>query len=388
MQLKKGGFENKHRGGGGSHKSGGGGRHGGSNDPDVKWKYHANDIPPNLNNAVDNRSLYIDKYAYISDNRNDVKSKNRSLQKLIDMQIPSELYVNAAKSRSWMSRGLQFKLFLAARMIVNHTGGVMENAGIALDRFTGEPYIPGSAIKGIARVGADIKGASAEEKTVIFGYEKESSPNLHDIDSFAGLVAFLPAYPAHSVKLEMDILTCHYMDYYGGRKKKALDTEAPNPQQFPVVPAGSEFVFTIMPVNRDRKLIFARFNIPENFDVLAKARDYLETGLKEHGIGAKTAAGYGWFTDKKIENLANRNDVKIALYNISDYKTEEIFKNRVIKLLTSPGQHNLLKQEIEILKRPNNVEWLAKLKKYIAADKELRKQLNKLEWFPKEWLGL
>jgi CRISPR/Cas system CMR subunit Cmr6 (Cas7 group RAMP superfamily) len=34
--------------------------------------------------------------------------------------------------------------------MVNMAGGVMENAGLCLDRF-GLPYIPGSAVKGCAR---------------------------------------------------------------------------------------------------------------------------------------------------------------------------------------------------------------------------------------------
>ena len=34
--------------------------------------------------------------------------------------------------------------------MVNMAGGIMENAGLCLDRF-GLPYIPGSAVKGCAR---------------------------------------------------------------------------------------------------------------------------------------------------------------------------------------------------------------------------------------------
>lgn len=39
---------------------------------------------------------------------------------------------------------------LQSRLIVNLAGGVMENAGLCIDRF-GVPYIPGSAVKGCAR---------------------------------------------------------------------------------------------------------------------------------------------------------------------------------------------------------------------------------------------
>src|SRR6266542_427291 len=40
---------------------------------------------------------------------------------------------------------------LKARLIVNCAGGVMENGGLCLDRTSGLPFIPGSAVKGCAR---------------------------------------------------------------------------------------------------------------------------------------------------------------------------------------------------------------------------------------------
>src|SRR2546426_923971 len=39
---------------------------------------------------------------------------------------------------------------IQSRFMVNMAGGVMENAGLCLDRF-GMPYIPGTAVKGCAR---------------------------------------------------------------------------------------------------------------------------------------------------------------------------------------------------------------------------------------------
>jgi len=56
---------------------------------------------------------------------------------------------------------------LQSRLMVNMAGGVMENAGLCLDRF-GMPYIPGSAVKGCARRAAinELQQTqSLEEKT-------------------------------------------------------------------------------------------------------------------------------------------------------------------------------------------------------------------------------
>lgn len=65
-------------------------------------------------------------------------------------------YSPLARWLSWLTRDLGLKpddlLFskLQSRLALHLSGGVMENAGILLDRF-GYPYIPGSGVKGIAR---------------------------------------------------------------------------------------------------------------------------------------------------------------------------------------------------------------------------------------------
>lgn len=55
---------------------------------------------------------------------------------------------------------------LQSRLMINMAGGVMENAGLCIDRF-GFPYIPGSAVKGCARRAATqslLEATSPEEK--------------------------------------------------------------------------------------------------------------------------------------------------------------------------------------------------------------------------------
>lgn len=70
------------------------------------------------------------------------------------------LHADPTRLRSWShflhgQLGLPWKdiLFaqLQSRLIVNAAGGVMENAGLSLDRYTGQPYIPGAPVKGCAR---------------------------------------------------------------------------------------------------------------------------------------------------------------------------------------------------------------------------------------------
>lgn len=230
---------------------------------------------------------------------------------------------------------------LQSRLMVNMAGGVMENAGLCLDRF-GLPCIPGSAVKGCARrmaiqqlLEATAVPAKVEllvQIALVFGWGQTEWSNekrdglfqsdfayavgddswavvsatarkqLPNVNHFGGLVGFLPAWPVNlpTVKLplrvpalgqlEMDIVTCHHMDYYSRKAKNgalvmqvALDSEEPNPVKFPAVAAGHVFAFVLAPLRACSPTL------------LAAAESWLKAGLSLFGLGAKTAAGYGWF---------------------------------------------------------------------------------------------
>jgi CRISPR-associated protein Cmr6 len=221
-------------------------------------------------------------------------------------------------------------------------GGVMENAGLCLDRF-GLPYIPGSAVKGCARRWAiqtllDARGSDESSNNLarhlaslalVFGCSEQdwgdkrkdgrfvsdfafaigdkqwreigaSARKLVPVsDSFGGYVSYMSAYPVNIGKvtglpldmpetgqLELDVVTCHHGDYYANPDTKvASDTEEPVPVIFPAVAAGHVFTFAVLPL-RDC-----------TSELLSMARTWLVDGLKTFGLGAKTAAGYGWFED-------------------------------------------------------------------------------------------
>ena len=185
---------------------------------------------------------------------------------------------------------------------------------------------------------------------------------LVNAPNFAGSVSFLPAHPVDVPgksdglplpipplgKLELDIVTCHHGDYYGQKKDSrgnliqpvATDTEEPVPVVFPTVAAGHVFAFALLPLrgshvgrvsdlpvpgasgSEDASGVGAGSGAankagntgsetpstgrPEVFPTF-HARTWLATGLQTFGLGAKTAAGYGWFdtshnTHKSIAN--------------------------------------------------------------------------------------
>lgn len=94
----------------------------------------------------DGRSVLFDRFA-----APDAKEEDRCQW----FKRVADKTANSAKAKAWpeiISRLDSTPLFaqLRSRLMVNMAGGVMENAGLCLDRF-GMPYIPGSAVKGCAR---------------------------------------------------------------------------------------------------------------------------------------------------------------------------------------------------------------------------------------------
>jgi CRISPR type III-B/RAMP module RAMP protein Cmr6 len=267
---------------------------------------------------------------------------------------------------------------LQSRLMVNMAGGVMENAGLLLDRF-GLPYIPGSAVKGCARRAAlaalrewcekgqkpgattadhdnlfkaacqdfDSPAAMLAAIARVFGWCEQDWKEDSDfawacgtapqtvwqpaVENFAGSVSFLPAYPLHLDrtgaveglplpvpelgKLELDVVTCHHRDYYAGQLLVATDTEEPNPVVFPAVAPGHVFAFALRLIRR------------ADSGLVMHARNWLQTGLQTFGLGAKTNAGYGWFNDV-TENLTKALKEAAARRAIEHQRQQEEEKRR------------------------------------------------------------
>lgn len=256
------------------------------------------------NFEVDSPSLKLEKpFALPEKGVDDDDAKKRALESVVTC-------INSKQKSEFVNRWgdeddvdcFVIEPELGARLIVNSANGMLENAGLSLHRTFGYPYIPGSAVKGVARHAAwmDWNETAAEDKTTkdskalalarIFGYPT----NERDVDAFlrpwfgdkamAGGVCFYPAEPAAgSVNCEVDILNVHHRDYYAGKRETATDDENPILCYFPVVKAGQKFRFAI---RRKRSLSDGDFRL---------AQKWLKTGLSLLGVGAKTSAGYGWF---------------------------------------------------------------------------------------------
>jgi CRISPR type III-B/RAMP module RAMP protein Cmr6 len=160
---------------------------------------------------------------------------------------------------------------------------IMETS-ISLHRTYGVPYIPGSALKGLAanyaRLYLDTDwNANGEYYKIVFGNTDDS-----------GYITFFDALYVpgsghlNSDKKEQalypDVITVHHQEYYQGGTKIPKDSDNPNP--VPFLSATGTYLIALAAPDLEQ----ADAWIAVTFQVLANALETL-------GIGAKTSSGYG-----------------------------------------------------------------------------------------------
>ena len=220
---------------------------------------------------------------------------------------------------------------LLGRLIVNLSDSLVQNAGICLDRNTGLPFIPGSAVKGVARhvALAHLREGewSIEEFMRVFGCSDVDFKDKGELCRFSDVVSedkrtmkggvdFLAAQPITEPTIVVDISNVHYPDYYQTGEIRDLANERPMPNTFPAVEKGVRYAFCIAANGMDGidAVLFDR------------VRSVLVEAITVHGIGAKTGAGYGWFKDvtEDIEAEAKRNaEAEAARRTAEEAKAKE-----------------------------------------------------------------
>jgi CRISPR-associated protein Cmr6 len=157
---------------------------------------------------------------------------------------------------------------------------------IALHRTYGVPYLPGSALKGLAAAYACLMGGpewqpGEEAYQIVFG----------DTTS-AGYITFLDALykpdqeQAEEYPLRIDVITVHHGAYYKGPEAQKqiappADWDSPNPVSF--LSARGRYLVAL---NADQELDNRERWLDAVLSLLTEA-------LLVLGIGAKTSSGYG-----------------------------------------------------------------------------------------------
>jgi len=334
---------------------------------EMAWRFP---LPPEVRDQATglqtclNPGLWLDHFTEWEERRGELKraeasDKRRRIPKsfthpevgplLLAYRNRWDRMIDALRAQNYIVQ--KFTLRAASRVIVGLGAESVLETSIRLHRIYGFPIIPGSALKGLARAYAFWNVAKElgipaisqrelfereqrRERTPLQKFEKcveepEAKNRAHlldelkrdkavpqealicrlDIDGFeqktgylravfgtiryAGQVLFLDAIPANpaNLTLELDVMNPHYGPYYQ-RSEPPADYHNPGPVFFLTIGPGSEFLFAV--ASRERGLA-------------QKAQQWLTCALTEMGIGAKTVAGYGLWTNVQ-ENSAASSD--------------------------------------------------------------------------------
>jgi CRISPR-associated protein Cmr6 len=182
---------------------------------------------------------------------------------------------------SFRERGLHVEEFTTSpdgRFIVGLGAAHVLETALTLHRVYGLPFIPGIALKGMTRAYAELVQEKSERDrqfSRIFGSQGENQEH-------AGEMIFFDAIPSQVPQLKLDVMNPHYSEYYGGGKTPPADWLSPIPIYFLTVER-TQFLFAI---GARRKAAN---------DLAGIAAEWLKAALQELGVGARTAAGYGFF---------------------------------------------------------------------------------------------
>lgn len=227
--------------------------------------------------------------------------------------------------------------------------GTLETA-LTLHPLYGFPYLPGSALKGVARAAAffalaadlgiegldneaflalkkgeksplqklaqtlDEEGPEDERKRMSWPKSLKSEPETVRTAAAAfrrlfgwrggtGGVIFLDGVPASVPRIVVEVMTPHFPRYYSARERPD-DGDSPNPISLLAVARGTAFKFAIGLRRGD-------LGLKEH------AVRYLRQGLTEVGLGGKTSSGYGFFSETMP--LSPRQAVNAPEPDVSGY---------------------------------------------------------------------
>lgn len=266
---------------------------------------------------IDNFNLSLNRTPYFDNDKFIFYKRDRKGKEIINITKKFHINNDIIKSLSDRHRETIRRLHTCERIVacsfapdwrlivgIGHES--VYETSITLHHIYGIPFIPGQAIKGVTRswiitevFGQDEKDALKDRLFCrIFGSPKESATGEHQ-----GLVLFFDAFPTTVPKLELDIMNPHYGEYYQGKQPPA-DYLNPVPIPFLTVGKNTKFEFTVgkrrVKTTRDISKDSSSPLISECKDLTIDSEPHevalawLKRALTEHGIGAKTAVGYGY----------------------------------------------------------------------------------------------
>ena len=228
---------------------------------------------------IDNFSLYLNKIEVYN-----FENKKNKLPKPFVPENYERIAQNYYKKIEQLNL-IRDKLELIAdeRLIIGLGGASVYETSLTLHHIYGVPYIPGSAVKGSFRSYLIEKYFNNHERKAM---DENWFKTIFGSEENQGKVIFFDAFAVSDLNILPDIMNPHYQDYYSDDKNKVYPTDDQSPVPIPFLVVKGKFKF-VFGVKEDFKV--------ENKEVLKFVKEELQNSLKEFGIGAKTAVGYGYF---------------------------------------------------------------------------------------------
>lgn len=271
-----------------------------------------------------NLSLYFSRLCKEIDDpeRRDHDAKEFAIKRLEFglSQQAFDLYLRAYKNwrQAWEnnSQALVFEMSARTPLIVGMGDQNIHEFGLSLQHPWGTPFIPGTAIKGVASMYAQKSGDADWQRnlqnaepdgryaeTVFGGINAEGKRS-------AGGIGFEDAWwiPDTKRPFQADIINVHYRSYYQGNDGAWPDgTDAPLPVQFIVIKPGMRFLIILTgDVNWCRVV-----------------KQVVRAAAEKKGFGAKTGVGYGRM--KYIESVQELMD---RLNNMETAEMAKLFSEK------------------------------------------------------------
>jgi len=229
--------------------------------------------------AATHAGLWLDKFYDASIESEKTTPEHELVEQVAGLSVP-QAYDDFFKrwEQSLNALGAQIRRAkVKGRLAINLGAESVLETSIALHRTYGVPYIPGSALKGLA---ASFAHQHLEGETWRKG-TGEAHKELFGTTEQAGCVTFfdalyMPGSGHQGRALWPDIITVHHPDYYQGKNNAPpADWDSPTPINF-LTATGTYLIALAGP----DAWVQAAFSI-------------LEKALASEGIGAKTNSGYG-----------------------------------------------------------------------------------------------
>lgn len=236
-----------------------------------------------------NAALWLDRYLCVEGDVEPAQAKQQHLTKTRIIGLPEGYEDFFERHKAALQRDPRTRLFEASvigRLALGLGRASSWENGITLHHTWGVPFIPGSALKGLASSYAHQRLAEPNwRKAGNDGVAGESHELLFGTTAVQGAVVFHDALfmprpsKAGALGLAPDTVTVHHRDYYQPSSEREISPPADwdSPVPIPFLSLTGEFLLALS-------------GPPAWVDA---AVTLMQRALEELGIGAKTSSGYG-----------------------------------------------------------------------------------------------